>query len=294
MTAETTALALLTEDLAGAVHLPAAALRKALEHPDAIATATLPLLEKAATGDELDERQANLLFWGLHVMAQARDSRALPPLLSLLRQDIEIVEAVLGDAVTATLPRVLASLFDGQTDPLFRLILDSSLDDTIRQSVLTACCTLCIAGQVEREALQRLLVRFDDAQAAVEGDIGWSAWEEAIAVLGLRDLAPRVEAARKDGRIDREYSDPEWFRDTLREAERHPHDFDHLPPDQYGYLDDAIAALDWTHEGFGEPQRNPFKDVGRNDPCPCGSGLKFKKCCLGKVEAEAPWAPPAA
>ena len=19
--------------------------------------------------------------------------------------------------------------------------------------------------------------------------------------------------------------------------------------------------------------------VGRNDPCPCGSGLKFKKCC---------------
>jgi uncharacterized protein len=21
---------------------------------------------------------------------------------------------------------------------------------------------------------------------------------------------------------------------------------------------------------------------GRNDPCPCGSGLKYKKCCLGK------------
>jgi uncharacterized protein len=23
-------------------------------------------------------------------------------------------------------------------------------------------------------------------------------------------------------------------------------------------------------------------NVGRNDPCPCGSGLKYKKCCLGK------------
>jgi methionyl aminopeptidase len=22
--------------------------------------------------------------------------------------------------------------------------------------------------------------------------------------------------------------------------------------------------------------------IGRNDPCPCGSGLKYKKCCLGK------------
>jgi methionyl aminopeptidase len=24
--------------------------------------------------------------------------------------------------------------------------------------------------------------------------------------------------------------------------------------------------------------------VGRNDPCPCGSGLKYKKCCLGKID----------
>ena len=24
--------------------------------------------------------------------------------------------------------------------------------------------------------------------------------------------------------------------------------------------------------------------VGRNDPCPCGSGKKYKKCCLGKEE----------
>ena len=27
--------------------------------------------------------------------------------------------------------------------------------------------------------------------------------------------------------------------------------------------------------------------VGRNDPCPCGSGLKFKKCCLGKEQNDA-------
>lgn len=24
--------------------------------------------------------------------------------------------------------------------------------------------------------------------------------------------------------------------------------------------------------------------VGRNDPCPCGSGLKYKKCCIGKTQ----------
>jgi hypothetical protein len=25
--------------------------------------------------------------------------------------------------------------------------------------------------------------------------------------------------------------------------------------------------------------------VGRNDPCPCGSNKKYKKCCLAKDEA---------
>lgn len=24
------------------------------------------------------------------------------------------------------------------------------------------------------------------------------------------------------------------------------------------------------------------RNAGRNDPCPCGSGLKYKKCCFGK------------
>ncbi|MCB1084882.1 MAG: SEC-C domain-containing protein [Chlamydiia bacterium] len=25
-----------------------------------------------------------------------------------------------------------------------------------------------------------------------------------------------------------------------------------------------------------------MKEVGRNDPCPCGSGKKYKKCCASK------------
>ena len=27
------------------------------------------------------------------------------------------------------------------------------------------------------------------------------------------------------------------------------------------------------------------KSIGRNDPCPCGSGKKHKKCCLSSTEA---------
>ncbi|QQP92352.1 SEC-C domain-containing protein [Skermanella sp. TT6] len=33
--------------------------------------------------------------------------------------------------------------------------------------------------------------------------------------------------------------------------------------------------------GLGGQQTvlNPYRYVGRNDPCPCGSGRKFKRCC---------------
>ena len=36
-----------------------------------------------------------------------------------------------------------------------------------------------------------------------------------------------------------------------------------------------------------EPYHAPPK-VGRNNPCPCGSGKKFKKCCLDKPESSVP------
>jgi uncharacterized protein YecA (UPF0149 family) len=28
-----------------------------------------------------------------------------------------------------------------------------------------------------------------------------------------------------------------------------------------------------------EPPQNASRKIGRNDPCPCGSSLKFKRCC---------------
>ena len=35
--------------------------------------------------------------------------------------------------------------------------------------------------------------------------------------------------------------------------------------------------------------RNVAKKVGRNDPCPCGSGKKFKACCMRKQSAVDPF-----
>lgn len=44
----------------------------------------------------------------------------------------------------------------------------------------------------------------------------------------------------------------------------------------------AKAGLPGEDEDPLPPPVKPIqsgKDVGRNDPCPCGSGKKYKKCC---------------
>lgn len=42
------------------------------------------------------------------------------------------------------------------------------------------------------------------------------------------------------------------------------------------------------------PPQHSQPTVGRNDPCPCGSGKKFKKCCINKVARPVPAPRPAA
>lgn len=62
--------------------------------------------------------------------------------------------------------------------------------------------------------------------------------------------------------------------------------------DEPDFYDDEFEEEFFDEEDFFDedafefsPQKpviNLFRDLGRNDPCPCGSGKKFKKCCLGK------------
>jgi preprotein translocase subunit SecA len=44
-----------------------------------------------------------------------------------------------------------------------------------------------------------------------------------------------------------------------------------------GYADTQPAEQ--VAPGKPKPVKRVGKKVGRNDPCPCGSGKKYKKCC---------------
>ena len=88
--------------------------------------------------------------------------------------------------------------------------------------------------------------------------------QTADALAGLIALA---DVDRRDSRFSEEQLDA-W---TVR------------APDAIGPWVVALNRWRLTHGGIGPAPPSPFPargaKVGRNDPCPCGSGKKYKKCC---------------
>jgi hypothetical protein len=118
----------------------------------------------------------------------------------------------------------------------------------------------------------------------------------AVGLLGLEQLAPRVLVAMGDGRIPRSIADESDFRHILEAARERPADKERFEHEGAGYIEDVLESLQafaayeddpdvealaparFAFSGEGLPAHNPYRHVGRNEPCPCGSGKKFKKC----------------
>ena len=159
--------------------------------------------------------------------------------------------------------------------------------------------------RIPRDRFREFLVRFLEERPAEDRDQAWAGWLQAIALLGLRDLVPLVDRAFREDRIPEEWIDRPQFDADLAAAERAPDDIDRFTQYKLGYIEDVLVSLDWARgreDVFdeadeeapwadfaypNEPVRNPWRHVGRNDPCPCGSGKKFKKCCLASGEPPA-------
>lgn len=94
----------------------------------------------------------------------------------------------------------------------------------------------------------------------------------------------------REDRIPEEWIDRPQFDEDLASAERAPDDIDRFTQANLGYIEDVLVSLHCTRraedgmfeEGEetsswaefvypNEPVRNPWRHVGRNDPCPCGS-----------------------
>jgi hypothetical protein len=267
------------------------------------------LLARAANGECRTAKDANLLFAGLHILGGRRDSESFPDFVRLLHRPNDELDYLLGDI---SLSRIAAGLFDGNAGALFEIVLDPTIDSGNRFDLFGTIAFLTWEGRIDRQATVRFLERFDDERPAESGSLVWSGWELAISLLGLEAMVPRVESAFRDQRIDSSIGSLSEFRKTLIRAKEHPDDIERFRDEHLGYIEDVLEEMERFEPGsnedmddyllskaaaeharesrvenypfYAEPAINPLRHVGRNDPCPCGSGKKFKKCCLGKPE----------
>jgi hypothetical protein len=137
----------------------------------------------------------------------------------------------------------------------------------------------------------------------------WSGWVNAVAWLGLTELEPLAQKAFQRGSIDPMWLTFKDFEQDLQHAIDHPEAEPLVADGHLTLFGDTVAELSRWYgfkpktalaeardyvESLAMPRRDPLRKVGRNDPCPCGSGKKFKKCCLNAASdsastVELPW-----
>src|SRR3954463_14767305 len=284
---------------------PRDAMQWTLDHWDTVAPELLGTLERYTSGADRSDEAARAVLFILHLAGEKQDTRAFS-LLCRLAQDGEAVEAALGDATTIPLKPILISTYDGHLDTLKGLIEAAEADEFVRAEALEVLAYLTATGRIPREETEAYLTRLYDTLQPQQESFVWSGWVLAIGLLGLETLSGVVHQAFGRGLIDPMVMGYDDFRRDLERTLADPAGMAGFEYDRIGPLEDAIGELSgwytlsdaaqedqerWATSSedaglsFADttlPFVDPFKGVGRNDPCPCGSGKKFKKCCLDR------------
>jgi len=286
--------------------LPVEAIRVAQANREAMVPAFL------RTIDDFLELKGSVdpdaLFFIFHLLGEWREKSAYWSLSVLLRLPPDVLDSILGEAITETSHRVMAAVFDGDPDPLYQIIRDPDADEYIRAKMCRAIAILTRRGELPRETTAGFLGDcFSQLEPKRDCQV-WSGWVDAIAWLGLSELKPMAQQAFVRGSIDPEWVTLREFEQDLQYAVDHPEAEPPYPDGNHALFGDTVAELlewdsfkpkaardqapDWL-DSPGTSHREPSRKVGRNEPCPCGSGRKFKKCCLNAASDSAyPGDPP--
>jgi hypothetical protein len=107
-----------------------------------------------------------------------------------------------------------------------------------------------------------------------------SSINEPYSGIGKKSLVNIFERYTELSRALSDYmvDDLDNFEDSYPDEDFDDSDLEDLDFDD----DDGIGNSDY-YDNYPEPYIAPYKP-GRNDPCVCGSGKKYKKCCMLKFE----------
>jgi hypothetical protein len=294
---------------------PLAAAEEARRRWDELAPFFVAELERVAAGgstlrDEIDAEVDGLFSFAVYLAAEKRDSRAYAPLVRACHCSGERADELFADDVGIQLGRMLASVCDGDIAPIKALAEDGGADLWCRYAALHALVVRVVEGDGDRDSVLAYIEALCLGEANVLRQAGpyadggrgdFLTWAiDAAGELGPAPLLENIRAWFGEGLVDASVTGLKWFekmaampvQDCLAEAAEN---------EANRYIRDALDEMAaWScyelpepghtnsHQASGWPpqdsegggtivHRQP--KIGRNDPCPCGSGKKFKKCC---------------
>lgn len=240
-------------------------------------------------------------LYAMFLLAQFRETRAYPLVVRLASLPGDLPDSLCGDFITEDLGQVLASVCGGELAGIQSLIENEATDEWVRGAALSSLVTLVAAGQKSRDEIVSYFAGLFRGKLARKWSHVWDALVSCAANLYPAELLDDIERAYEEGLVD-----PGFIRleDVKRDlALGKDRILARLADDPHRRLvEDTVAEMGWwacfredrPSHSKGAPEtsaraaprpaahpqvKSTKPKTGRNEPCPCGSGKKYKKCC---------------
>ena len=277
-------------------YFPRAALEAAIAQREALTPVLLRVLEETkqdAMERMLTEPSYMLPIYALYLLAQSRETRAYPLIVDIFSIPGEDVHDAFGDLITEDFCRILASVSGGDVEGLHRLIEDLQVDEYVRDAAMRALVVLVAQGILSRDTVMAYFQYLFRGGLEHEPALVWAALVSNASELYPEEVMEDIEQAFVDDLVDEFFIDFAWVKECMEPGKEHV--LAQLMADKrQTFIEDTIAELKWwaCFQPPPKPRRKQVhpagqvlkpQKVGRNDPCPCGSGKKYKRCCGSKV-----------
>ena len=166
--------------------------------------------------------------------------------------------------------------FEFEEIEIDRMTVDSLTDDLMEKVLKKYAVQEELFGDSIREDERIILLRTVDAK-----------WMDHIDNMEqLRQGISLRAYAQRDPVIEYKFEAMDMFDEMIASIkEETVRGMFHVRPEAPMERKQVAKPIAENHGGDGTLQKKPVvkgEKVGRNDPCPCGSGKKYKQCCLGK------------
>lgn len=225
----------------------------------------------ANPADYIEETMGNrFLVHALLILGSLQEKQAMCLIRQIGLMPHELIDELLGDWLFDGISLAIAEIFDGRVEELKELIEDRELDPSVRAACIQSLLFLYGRGALSREEIISYLRRQLDTP-----EKGLPFFYEIIASAAIalhpEELIEPLRRLYSEGIIDDSQVQLQEIEESLSlpkaaslEAFRETLSMRLEDPVQYLENLEAIS------------QEVPYE---RNEPCPCGSGQKFKKCC---------------